>query len=253
MAGGESSSSRSGSGAAPLAPSKDLTQPMQFKLDNIPRLTDGAEYRAWCLIATLYLRSRSLCNVVNGTETAPSDPTELKKWEIRNITAQPFLTSMVDMSISHIISEAPTAKNAWQALQDRFDRRNPTTLYTSVKSFFTSMSMADSTTMLDHSNGYENYLRQLVQRCKDTSSDEPCQHLANYLSDEKIKSHHLLMTLPESMANVVDNLQSKVDLKYLDVRTRLLELASSSIVDTPKKNKALSAKSRGKNAQSTTY
>jgi len=61
------------------------------------------------------------------------------------------------------------------------------------------------------------------------------------------------MTLTESMANMVDNLQSKVDLKYLDVRTRLLELVSSSVVETPKKNKALSAKSRRKNAQSTTH
>jgi len=72
MAGGESSSSGSGSGGAPLSPSEDLTQPMQFKLDNIPRLTDSAGYRAWCSIATLYLRSHSLWNVVNGTETAPS-------------------------------------------------------------------------------------------------------------------------------------------------------------------------------------
>jgi len=115
------------------------------------------------------------------------------------------------------------------------------------------MSMADSTTMLDHINGYENYLRQLVQWCKHTSSDDPYQHLANYLSDEKIKSHHLLITLPESMANGVDNLQSKVDLKYVDIHTRLLELASSSVIETPKKNKALSAKSQDKNAQSTIH
>jgi len=99
MAGGESFSSGSGSGGTPFPTSEDLTQLMQFKLDNIPRLTDDAGYRAWCSLATLYLRSCSLWNVVNGTETAPSDPTELQKWEIRNITAQLFLTSMVDMSI----------------------------------------------------------------------------------------------------------------------------------------------------------
>jgi len=46
MGGGESSSSGSRSGGAPLSPSEDLTQPMQFELDNIPRLTDGAGYRA---------------------------------------------------------------------------------------------------------------------------------------------------------------------------------------------------------------
>jgi len=60
MAGSESYSSGSGSGGAPLPPSEDLTQPMQFKVDNIPRLTDGAGYRVCCLIATLYLKSRSL-------------------------------------------------------------------------------------------------------------------------------------------------------------------------------------------------
>jgi len=54
------------------------------------------------------------------------------------------------------------------------------------------------------------------------------------------------------MANIVDNLQSKPNLKYLNIRTQLLALASSSIVKTPKKNTALSTKSRGKNSQSTT-
>jgi len=79
MAGGESSSSGSGSGIAPLPSSEDLSQPMQFKLDNIPRLTDGAGYRTWYSIVTLYLKSRTLWNVVNGTETAPTDPAELQK------------------------------------------------------------------------------------------------------------------------------------------------------------------------------
>ena len=103
---------------------------------------------------------------------------------------------MVDISISHVASETPSARDAWQALQHRFDHRNPTTLYTSIKSFFISMSMADNTTIPDYINGYETYLRLLIQRCKDTTSDDPYQPLTNYLSDEKIKSHHLLMTPP---------------------------------------------------------
>jgi len=70
---------------------------------------------------------------------------------------------MVDTSISHLVSEATTAR-------DRFDRRNPTTLYTSIKSCFTPMAMADGISMLDHINGYETYLRQLIQCCRDTST-----------------------------------------------------------------------------------
>jgi len=54
------------------------------------------------------------------------------------------------------------------------------------------------------------------------------------------------MTLPKSMANVIDNLQSKPDLKYLDIQSRLSELVFSSVVEPPKKDKALSTKSRAR-------
>jgi len=114
------------------------------------------------------------------------------------------------------------------------------------------MAMADGVPILDHINSYETYLRQLIQRCKDTSTDDAYQHLANYLRNEKIKAHHLLMTLPDSMANVVDNLQSKSDLTYLDAWTRLLELASSLVDNPNKENKALNIKGKDKSTQSTT-
>jgi len=42
MAGGECSSSGSGSGGVALPPTDKLKQAMQFKLDNTPRLTDGS-------------------------------------------------------------------------------------------------------------------------------------------------------------------------------------------------------------------
>jgi len=158
----ESSSSGSGSDSAPLIPSEDLSQAIQVKLDKIPRLPNSAGYCSWCSIAMLYFRSRSLWKILDSTQTKPTAPADLEKWELRNITAQLFLTSIVDISISHIISEALSVRDAWQALQGKFEYRNPTTLYTSVKSFFPSMSMANNNTMLNYINGYENYLRLLI-------------------------------------------------------------------------------------------
>jgi len=75
----ESSSSDSESGGAPLFPSEDLLQPMQFKLDNIPHLTDSAGYRSWYLITMLYLHSCSLWKIVDGIQTKPTDPADLEK------------------------------------------------------------------------------------------------------------------------------------------------------------------------------
>ena len=85
---------------------------MQFKLDNIPCLTDSTWYHSWYSIAILYLRSRSLWKIVDGTQTKPTDPADLEKSEPRNIIAQLFLMSMVDMLISHIVSEGPSVQDA---------------------------------------------------------------------------------------------------------------------------------------------
>ena len=63
----KSSSSGSGSGSAPLLPSEDLPQPMQFKLDNIPYLTDGAGYHFWCSIAMQYVRSHFVWKILDST------------------------------------------------------------------------------------------------------------------------------------------------------------------------------------------
>jgi len=99
----ESYASGTRSGSAPLPSSEDLSQPISFKLDNIPCLTNSAGYHSWYSIAMLYLRSHSLWKIVEGTQTKPSDPADLEKWALCNITAQLFLTLMVDISISHIV------------------------------------------------------------------------------------------------------------------------------------------------------
>jgi len=48
----------------------------------------------------LHLHSCSLWKIVNSTETKPTNPANLEKWELRNITAQQFLIAMVDILIS---------------------------------------------------------------------------------------------------------------------------------------------------------
>jgi len=85
-------STSTGGAQLPPPPPEDFSAHMQFKLDNVPRLTDGTGYRSWCSIATLYLRSRLLWRIVDGTETRPIDATLLEKWELKNISAQLLLT-----------------------------------------------------------------------------------------------------------------------------------------------------------------
>src|SRR5437868_3280099 len=232
--------SGSSSSSAPLPPPPESpistsSQSLVFKLDHVRKLpSDGSGYHSWTTIATLFLKRSNLWTIVDGTTAKPSDPDALNKWIRSDIDALLTIGALVDTELQNSVCSLPTARDAWTSLQDRFDRRNPTTLYTSVKTFFTSSDMSDDVSMLDHITSYENNLRQLTQRCKDTASDDPYQHLARYLENDKIRAHHLLMTLPDRMSNVVDNLQSKTDLSLSDCRSRLLELASSS--HTPSKS-----------------
>jgi hypothetical protein len=174
-----SSSSSSGS-------STSEHQLFSLKLDNIQRLSDSSSYQSWCGIAKLYFEKMGLLSIIDGSNVAPTDEAELKKWRGKDIDARLALAVLVDQSITNLVSDAPTAHGAWKALQDKYDRRNPTTLYHSVKSFFSDLQKTDDTTMLDHINHYEKTHRNLLDRCRDTASDDPYQSLAEYLQHDKI-------------------------------------------------------------------
>ena len=239
MASGAADSSGStGTSAATTTP---LSQQLSFKFDNIERLKDGTAYCNWCGIMQLYLRRLKLKDYINGTITKPTDPTALENWEDADISARLTIASMVHSDIAHLVFDAPSAQDAWKALQDCFHIRNPTTLFNSVQNFF-AIKMTDNDTMLDHILNYEQKHQALVERCKDIITTDPHQHLARYLEVDKIRAQHLLITLPDSFSNIADNIQSKTTITYSDTRLRLFELHSSGIKVV--KNRALNVKGK---------
>ena len=130
MASGAAGSS--GSTATSAATTTPSLQQLSFKLNNIERLKDGTGYRNWCGIMQLYLRRLKLKDYIDGTITKRTDPTALENWEDTDITACLTIASMVHSDIANLGFDAPQAQDAWKALQDRFDIRNPTTLFNSV-------------------------------------------------------------------------------------------------------------------------
>ncbi|KAF8414641.1 hypothetical protein EV426DRAFT_706991 [Tirmania nivea] len=98
--------------------------------------------------------------------------------------------------------------------------------------------MKEGDSMTQHVNSFDTKLRRLIDGLKETDSTSPYWNLAIYLENHNIKAHYLLMTLLNSYNNIVDNLQSKTGLTYLDVRNRLLKLVSTTY-EAALKNKAL--------------
>lgn len=98
--------------------------------------------------------------------------------------------------------------------------------------------------MVDHMSTFEDHYRRIHDRLK-TSSTSSHVNLASFLEDNTSRAHFFLMTLPDSMSNVVDNLQTKTSVTYTDVTTAVLDLYSSYDM---KDNKALNVKAKGGNS-----
>ena len=135
--------------------------------------------------------------------------------------------SFLSEDFIYLASDAPTAKDAWKAVEDHRDLRNSSTLHHTVQSFF-STKMQDTDVLTDHISSYEQKHTYTTERCRSANDQSPYRHLLEYQKSDETKARHLLMSLPSSMDNIVDNLQSKDSLTYVDVRSRLLELSGSS-------------------------
>lgn len=85
---------------------------------------------------------------------------------------------------------------------------------------------------------FHNNWNRLEERCEG-KSDEPTQIMSTLAKNTKLKAMFLLFSLPKSMVNIVDNLQTKGDLSYDDICERLTNLHSTDqieeqILDTDK-------------------
>jgi len=191
--------STSGSGStSTFTSASSPSLPLTVKLDNIKRFPDSGEgYHEWSNTVTLLASVHMLDELLDGTSstTPPSDATELSTWKLRNDQAKALLVSAVEQPIVSIITAQPTAHEAWTSLQERFDRRNTTTLFFSVQSFFANQQMGTDTLMIDYLNNYDTAHHRLVDRLKETKTTSLYRHLAPYLKNDASKEHHLLMNL----------------------------------------------------------
>ena len=73
---------------------------------------------------------------VDGSTPKPTDTTHLATWTRNDYTAKAAIMSFHSIDFINIASDAPTAKDAWKAVEDHRDLRNSSTLHHTVQSFF---------------------------------------------------------------------------------------------------------------------
>ena len=58
-----------------------------------------------------------------------------------------------------------------------------------------------------------------TNECRSAIDTSPYRHLLRYRECDETNTRHLLMSLPSSLNSIVDNLQPKMDLTYIDTRS----------------------------------
>jgi len=133
-----------------------------------------------------------------------------------------MLNTTVDHTILPNIVSTETAAGTWKILKDLYDHETANTTLTLLKTVL-DRKLEDGATMHDHLNGFNNDWVRLQYRTASTKG-ELGRCLETLTRSNHAKAAFLLVSLPESMNNIIDNLQPKGDLTFKDVHSRLLDL-----------------------------
>ncbi|PUU82334.1 hypothetical protein B9Z19DRAFT_968663, partial [Tuber borchii] len=132
-----------------------------------------------------------------------------------------------------LISTASDTPTAWAKLQEKFDRKTPTSLHSLLKSIIT-LRCSNKRAIAAHIEKYDELWQRLLERTSEAASrtrdaDSPSKDsleavLLPLANSEVAKGAFFLTSLPSTLDNVVDNLTTKESATYYEVCTRLLDL-----------------------------
>ena len=151
----------------------------------------------------------------------------------------------IDQSLIPVISSCENAAQAWTAIADKFDRKNAVSLHSLIKAI-TTLVYDDKSSLSDHLSTFDNLWARLRERTSAATTDERLDYALKGLADsDEAKGAFLLLSLPKTYDNIVDNLQTKPNLTYNEVYQRLMDLASTSTSNqAPLDNTAYKAKAQ---------
>ena len=150
-----SSSNEKISAAASLPPLvTESRTPFTFQLDHIKRLDITTDYLSCRKQVPIYLHVMDIYKYVDRSTTQPTDTTHLAAWTCNDYTANAAIMSFLYEDFIYLASDAPTAKDAWNAVEDHRDLQNSLSVHHPVHSFF-STKILDRAVLTDHNTRYE--------------------------------------------------------------------------------------------------
>jgi len=110
-----------------------------LNIPQIEKLRGAANYHTWRSMATTFLDIMGVWDVVTGKTEKPDGTyaTTEASWVRLSQHAKGFILLNIDRGLMPLISTAPDAPAAWAKLEEKFDRKTPTSLHTLLKTIVT--------------------------------------------------------------------------------------------------------------------
>jgi len=100
--------------------------------DSISKL-DGSNYTVWSIRMKAIFCLYNLSGIVDGIESAPSDPEELVDFLCRSDQARSLIILSLEESLHHLIDGHNTAKDLWDCIKKRYEKPTPLTIFLTYK------------------------------------------------------------------------------------------------------------------------
>jgi len=230
--------------------SKNSVAP-NYKLRLIPKLTRIENYHAWKEISQYVLELFTCWNIVLGEETIDHYAEDDNDNFIdRPQYAATYFSQTVESQWLILLATHKAPPKIWTGLEDIFARGSTSSFFDQPNSVFdTKYDILDL--LSNHINKYDILWNRLYLRCSTTSSTHRYTLpfvFQTVFESPQAKAAFLLGSLPESMNNIVDNLQTKEDLTYDHVYNKLMDLKIPTAIHSAdnKAYKTADVKGKGK-------
>jgi hypothetical protein len=194
-----------------------------YKLDRLPKLTGPENYQQWREASEHVLQVFGCWDIVNGTEEQPKDKfdkdrnlvneDEIEGFKDRYQYTSAFYLETIDPTWLTVLTTYRTPSAIWKALQDKFARENTTSFYNSLTSLLNlKMESRSNSKTASHLTQFDSNWNRLQHRCstaKESNTFKLPHAFKSVFESLEAKAALLLYTLPPSMENIVDNLQTK--------------------------------------------
>lgn len=167
---------------------------------------DGSNFVSWKYRMAAVLKSNQLYKYVEH-----KDKSEIADWkDDKDARALASLSCNISNSLVRKYKKVKEAKELWDGLKKDFEKVSPAVLYGKQRQLMQSK--------LEEGGDVEKFIDQI---------GELAEEIEDACSDEKISDRQrcniVMMGLPDSFTNFVESLQHVEDLKFLDLRARLVD------------------------------